>query len=157
MRRLGALTVDDCRARAGVATRLLAYRHVKRMVDALQRAVPIPQHEVGMRRALWRQILRQRLPLAPRREHVEDRVQNLANVHLAPPAAALGRRDRWLDQRPLGIGQITRVTQATSVGGGAAMRRLPHGAPSQRCGCQKRNHNRFLRLNNFQDRLLGIS
>jgi hypothetical protein len=29
--------------------------------------------------------------LAPRREHVEDRVQNLANVDLAPPAAALGR------------------------------------------------------------------
>src|SRR5215472_12514348 len=98
------------------------------MMDALQRAVPIPQHEVGMRRALWRQILRQRLPLAPRREHVEDRVQNLANIHLAPPAAALGRRDRRLDQRPLGIGQITRVTQATPVSG-AAMLRLPHWAP----------------------------
>src|SRR5258707_12076799 len=27
------------------------------------------------------------------------------------------------------------------------------GTPQQRCGCQRRNHNRFLRLNNFLDRL----
>ena len=27
------------------------------------------------------------------------------------------------------------------------------GTPQQRCGCQTRNHNRFLRLNNFLDRL----
>jgi hypothetical protein len=28
------------------------------------------------------------------------------------------------------------------------MRRLRHWAPSQKSGCQERNHNRFLRLNN---------
>ena len=33
-------------------------------MDALQRAVPVPQHEIVMRRALRRQVLRQRLPLA---------------------------------------------------------------------------------------------
>ena len=27
------------------------------------------------------------------------------------------------------------------------------GTPQQRFGCQRRNHNRFLRLNNFMDRL----
>jgi SAM domain (Sterile alpha motif) len=37
-----------------------------------------------MRRALRRQVLGQRLPLATRREHVEDCVENLANIHLAP-------------------------------------------------------------------------
>src|SRR6202051_4776046 len=29
------------------------------------------------------------------------------------------------------------------------------GTPHPRCGCQRRNHNRFLRLNNFVDRLLA--
>ena len=33
-------------------------------MDALQRAVPVPQREIMVRRALGRQILRQRLPLA---------------------------------------------------------------------------------------------
>jgi two-component system, cell cycle response regulator CtrA len=47
-----------------------------------------------MRRALRRRVLGQRLPLATRREHVEDCVENLANIHLAPTAAALGWRDQ---------------------------------------------------------------
>ena len=117
-------------AAVGLASRpsLLARRDVERVVDALQRAVPVPQHEVVMRRALRRQVLRQRLPLAAGRQHVEDRVQNLAHIHVARPAAALGRRDHRLDQRPFGIGQIARIAQAATVGG-AAMFRRPHRAP----------------------------
>src|SRR3981189_1912905 len=126
-------------------------------MDALQRAVPIPQHEVGMCGAFRRQVLRQRLPLAARREHVEDRVQNLADVHLAPTPTAFGRRYRRFDQRPLAVAQIARVAQAVAVGR-TAMFRLPHiGTPQPRFGCQRRNHNRFLRFNNFVDRLLGGS
>jgi hypothetical protein len=41
----------------------ISHRNVKRMVDALQRAVPIPQLEIMVHRAFRRQILRQRLPL----------------------------------------------------------------------------------------------
>src|SRR5436190_9553952 len=100
-------------------------------MDALQRAVPIPQHEVGMRGALWRQILWQRLPLAARREHIKDRVQNLANVHPAPTPAAFGRRYRRFDQRPFAVAQITRVAQAMAVGSTAVFR-LPHSAPLSR-------------------------
>src|SRR5438445_385996 len=96
-------------------------------MDALQRAVPIPQHEVGMRGAFRRQILRQRLPLAARREHVEDRVQNLADVHLASTPTVLSRRYRRFDQRPLAVAQITRVAQAVAVRS-TAMFRLPHPA-----------------------------
>src|SRR5438046_7353336 len=97
-------------------------------MDALQRAVPIPQHEVGMRGALRRQILWQGLPFASRREHIEDCVQNLADVHLAPTPTAFGRRYRRFDQRPLALAQITRVAQALAVGS-TAMFRLPHSAP----------------------------
>src|SRR5207244_937648 len=100
-------------------------------MDALQRAVPIPQHEVGMRGAFRRQILRQRLPLAARREHVEDRVHNLADVHLASTPTTFGRRYRRFDQRPLAVAQITRVAQAVAVGR-TAMFRLPHPAPLSR-------------------------
>src|SRR5579864_7051116 len=97
-------------------------------MDAFQRAVPLPQHEVGMRRAFRRQVLRQRLPLATRREHVENSVQNLPHVHLAPTAAALGWRNCRLDQRPLAVAQVARITQAVAVSS-TAMLRLPHRAP----------------------------
>src|SRR5260370_19671233 len=84
--------------------------------------------EVGMGGAFRRQILRQRLPLAARREHVEDRVEILADVHVASTPTVFGRRYRRFDQRPLAVAQITRVAQAVAVGS-TAMFRLPHPAP----------------------------
>src|SRR5207248_10127335 len=74
------------------------------------------------------QILRQRLPLAARREHIEDRIQNFADVHLAPTPTTLRRRYRHFDQRPLAVAQITRIAQAMSAGSTAVFR-LPHSAP----------------------------
>jgi hypothetical protein len=100
------LAVDDRGCRARLAAFAFARRDLEHVVDALQRAVPVPQHEVVMGRALRRQILRQGLPLAAGREHVEDGVQYLAHIHVTRPAATLGRRDRRLDQRPFGIGQV---------------------------------------------------
>src|SRR5690242_18356661 len=81
-----------------------------------------------MRRALRRQVLGQSLPLAAGRQHVEDGVQHLANVHLAPASATLGRRNHRLDQRPFGLAQITRIAQSATLGS-AAVFRLPHRAP----------------------------
>src|SRR5487761_1226097 len=78
------------------------------------------------------------LPLATRRKHVTDGVQNLANVHLAPAAAALGGRNRRFDQRPLAVAQIARIAQAVAVGGTAVFR-LPHRAPlGKDAGARKR-------------------
>src|SRR3954453_9028507 len=84
---LGALAVDDRRSRARLASRSFARHHVERVVDAIKRAVPIPQHEIEMRGALGRQILRQGLPLAAGRQHVEDFVEDFANINRAtsPP------------------------------------------------------------------------
>src|SRR5260370_24010269 len=107
---------------------MLARLDIEGVREALQRAIPLPQHEVGMRRALRRQVLRQGLPLATRRKHVADGVQNLSHVHLAPAAAALGRRNRRRDQRPLAVAQIARITQAVAVRR-TAMLWLPHRAP----------------------------
>src|SRR5207244_10802988 len=125
---LGALAIDDRSRRARLASSALAGLDIERVMDALQRAIPIPQHEVGMRRALRRQILRQRLPLAAGREHIEDRVENFADVHLAPTPTAFSRRDRRFDQRPLAVAQIARVARAMAVGSTAVFR-LPHSAP----------------------------
>src|SRR5215475_1041448 len=125
---LGTLAIDDRSRRANLASFALAGLNIERVMDALQRAVPIPQHEIRMRGALRRQILRQGLPLAASREHIEDRVQNLADVHLAPAPTAFGWRYRRLDQRPLAVAQITRVAQTTAVGSTAVFR-LPHSAP----------------------------
>jgi hypothetical protein len=47
LRPLGALAVDDRRARARLPSRLLAHRHIERVMDALQCAIPGPQVEIG--------------------------------------------------------------------------------------------------------------
>src|SRR5215475_3891916 len=108
---LGALAIDDRSRRANLASVALAGLDIERVMDALQRAVPIPQHEIRMRGALRRQILRQRLPLAARREHIEDRVQNFADIHFAPTPTAFGWRYRRLDQRPLAaLGALAGIT-----------------------------------------------
>jgi hypothetical protein len=114
---LGALAVDDRSRRARLASLALAGLEIERVMDALQRAAPIPQHEVGMRGAFRWQILRQRLPLAAGREHIEDRVQNLADVHLA-----------GFDQRSLAVAENTPIAQAMAVGSTPVFR-LPHSAP----------------------------
>src|SRR4029077_17762445 len=43
---LAALAVDDRHARARFAAGLLAHRYIECVMDALQGAIPIPQHEV---------------------------------------------------------------------------------------------------------------
>ena len=48
-----------------------------------------------------------------------------ANIHLASTAAALGRRDHRLSQRPFSICQIARISQTAPLSG-AAMFRFPH-------------------------------
>jgi hypothetical protein len=81
LRRLGALTVNDCRARVCLAARLLAHHDVKRMMVALHRAVPIPPLEM------------QRLPLAADPQQVEKAVDNLAHVDIPRPPATSRRWD----------------------------------------------------------------
>jgi len=133
---LAALAVDDRGRRARLAAFALPRRHIERMMNALQRAIPLPKHEISVCCALWRQVLRQRCPLATGRQHVEDRVQNLTDIHFAPPAAALGRRNCRPHQGPLSIRQIARVPQATAIGS-AAMFRLPHWHPSRESGASQ--------------------
>ena len=99
------------------------------MVDAVERAVPVPQVEILPNRAAGRQVLRQRLPLAPRPEHVKDGVQDLSDVHGPRPPAAFGRADERRDQRPFRIGHVAGIAQPPSICR-CPMLRLPHRSPS---------------------------
>jgi hypothetical protein len=68
-------------------------------MDALQRAIPTPEVEIGPYRALRRQVFGHRLPLATSRQHVENAVQNLAHIDRALAAAMLGWWDYGLNNR----------------------------------------------------------
>ncbi len=96
-------------------------------MDALQRAIPGPQVEIGPHCALRGQVFGQRLPLAAGPQDVENSVQNLAHINRALAAAVLGRWDHGLDNRPFGASQITRITKTDAVRSNA-MFRLPHQA-----------------------------
>ena len=66
----------------------------------------------------------------PGGQDVEDAVQHLAHVHRALAAAALGRRDEGLDQRPFPVGQVARVAQARTIVESAAVPRSTSGISS---------------------------
>ena len=117
LRSLGALAVDHRRRWARLAPFPVAYRHIERVVDALERAGPVPWHEDRMCRRPAVRSLGSADFWQPVHGFIEDPVEHLADVHVARPTAAPRRRDHWLDQRPLRIRQIARVTQAAAGGG----------------------------------------
>lgn len=117
--------IDDGGAGTGFPPFLLAHRHIERMMDALQRAVPVPQVEIVVDRALGRKVLGQPLPLAARPQNVEDGVEHLADIDLAPAPAALGGWDQRRGQRPFRVRHIAGITKTFALCR-AAMLGLPH-------------------------------
>jgi len=79
------------------------------VVRAPERPVPGPQRQVAVDRAPRRQVLGQGAPPAAGGQHVEDAVQHLAHVHRALAAAAPGRRDEGLGQRPFLARRVARA------------------------------------------------
>lgn len=67
---LDALAVDDRGCRARLALGLLSTLDIKRVMDAVERSVPFPEVEIAVDCALWRQVLRDRAPLAAGAEHI---------------------------------------------------------------------------------------
>src|SRR5271165_1317197 len=91
-RALDALAVDDGGGWARFARGGRATSHVKRVVDAIERAVPAPQIEITVdRRARW-PVLGDRPPLPAGAQDIHQAVDDFAHVHRPPVAAALGQR-----------------------------------------------------------------
>ncbi len=149
LRSFGALAVDDGRCRARLSAFRLARLDIERVMDALQRSVPVPQVEIVVNRALRRQILGQRLPLAAGPQHVEDGVQT-PRAH-SPNAC---------DRRAGPAGSSARsapIPHRSDRSGNAGQTVWPRGgvqastsgAP-MRIRLPTRNHKRFIRLNIFR-------
>ena len=62
-----------------------------------------------------RQVLGDRPPLAAGGQHIHQAIDHGANIHLAPPAAALAGRDQRPNQRLLLIGHVARIAQLASI------------------------------------------
>ena len=114
-RALDALAVNDRGGRARLASGGFATLHVERVVDAIERAVPIPAIEVIVKRRTRRQVLRDGAPLAASAEDVHQAVDDLALMDMTSVAAALGRRNERLDMRPFRVGQIAGIAQSIAV------------------------------------------
>jgi len=115
---------------------MLANRDVQFVMDALQRAIPVPQFEIVMHRALGWQVFGQGLPLAASPQDIENPVQHLAHIDRASTPAMPSRRDHGLHNRPFGISQIAWVTKAASIRG-LAVFRCPHRALSRESSAQQ--------------------
>src|SRR5271163_965472 len=76
----------------------------ERVNDFLPGAVFLPSNEVIPAGALGDQIVRQIVPLTARAGLIHQRVDHLAQVHLAWSTARLGCRKKILDQLPLLVG-----------------------------------------------------
>ena len=69
---LGALAVDDCRRRAGVAPDPFAIRHHECVVYPFKASVVAPDGEPAVNRPPWWQVVRQQPPRAARPHDIED-------------------------------------------------------------------------------------
>lgn len=78
-------------------------------------AVPVPKVEIVEQRALGRQVFRNGAPLAARAQHIQQAVDDLANIDLTSAPATLGWRDQRLHQSPFRIRQITRIAQSIAL------------------------------------------
>src|ERR1035438_5704059 len=123
------LAVDDGGGGTGFASRLLATLLVKRVVDAIQRAVVPPQTEVPIHGAARRQVLGDVAPLASRAQHIHDAVDDIPRVHFTLAAPALRRRNERPDMRPFFVRHIARISQMIALVARPVLAR-PHPQPS---------------------------
>ncbi len=148
-----ALAVDDAGCGTGFAPPFFTTLDVQLMIDAVQRAVPVPEAEVIMHGASGRQVFRQRTPLAAGAQYVHHGVEHLAHVDAPLAAAPLGGRNKRLDMRPFLVGQVAGIAHLIAVVAGTVFGG-PHGAPHETNRCHPGNHiwfSQFKRLPRLTD------
>ena len=146
---LHTLAVTDGDRRTGFTAGAFAGLDVEGMMDTRQRPVPVQQFEIIVDRGFRREVLGKRTPLAAGREHVEDRVQDLAHLHRARPPAALGGLEPGARSTPTPHRSDRSVNAARPVRRPAGSRSSTSRTLLLRFGCSTMNHIRFHRLNNF--------
>ena len=84
-------------------------------MDTPECAVPVPATEIVVHRAAWRQVFRQRRPLAASAQDEHHPVDDIPLGYRSLVATALGRRDQRADQRPLLVGQVAWIAQFAPI------------------------------------------
>jgi hypothetical protein len=100
------LAIDDGTGGAGFAFASLTALHIKRVMNAIERAVVAPQVEIVVHRAAWGVGLLGSPAPASRAQNIHDPIHHFALVDVALVAAAPSRRHQWFDKRPFIVGQI---------------------------------------------------
>src|SRR5208282_6568885 len=112
---LHALTVDDGGGGTGFAFRSFTAFDVERVMNAIQHAVALPPDEVVIHRAVWRKILRKIAPLTTGAQDIHQAVYHRTHVGAALTAARPRRRNEWLNNRPLPVREVARVSQMITI------------------------------------------
>src|SRR5258708_12544399 len=81
----------------------------------MRRASIVQWSEMIRERAGGGRVLGNRPPLATRAQDIHQPIDHLADIHRPLVAAAFSRRDLGGYQRPLFVGQVTRVAQTAPV------------------------------------------
>src|SRR2546421_4430953 len=113
---LDALRIDAGSAGRLGATLLAADLTAQGIHQLLPGTVLLPSDEVVPGGALGDQVMGEIVPLDTRAGLVEQGVDDLAQVHGAGPATALGGRDELLERVPLLVAQVRGVTLAHGRG-----------------------------------------
>ena len=117
---LRRLTVDARRARLLVSARCSANPSTKGVVDPLQSSVTGPRSKVIVDCPRRRKVVGQESPGASRSQQVEDRVEHLADVRGARPAAEFGCGQERFDNHPLlserSLSYRFRVVRSSMIG-----------------------------------------
>src|SRR5262249_10215874 len=122
------LRVDDRRCGVALAPAVFAASLHERLMNTIEHAIARPFPEVIIDRAMWRKILWQLPPLATRAIDIANCVEPLAHACVALASARASRRDHRLDDSPLLVGHITRITFTPRLVRLALFLR-PHGSP----------------------------
>lgn len=143
-RALNALAVDDGGGGRSLALRAFAAFDVEGVEDAVERAVSTPQTEISMQRRTGRQIFRDCSPLTTGTENIHEPVDDLALVHPAPFAAALGGRNKRPKPIPSLVGDIAGIAHPTAVVAGTIFVRPHFEAAPRLIRPPSLSHKRFL-------------
>ena len=84
--------------------------HVEFVMNAIKRAVPVPQIKITMHRRARRSVFGHRPPLATGGQNVHHIIDHVSDVDRAFVAAAFGRRDQEFNGLPLLVGEVARIT-----------------------------------------------
>src|ERR1700677_3254988 len=111
----------------------LAALRIKRVVNAVERAIPTPQIEIIIQRRERRQVRGDRPPLTAGAQDIHQAVDNLAHHDMTSVAAAFGGGNERLHKRPFFVRQIARIAQSAPVVASAILAR-PHRRPPNESG-----------------------